>query len=141
MDAILDGASLALAEAFPACTVYGDERVRQGLLTPSFFVGLGECSQRPLPCGLVEQQQIVEVVYFPERQGDYGEMWAVGPKALRLLGELRLAEGGAIRGRGQRCEINDGLMHIRAVYTLRLRPVESRERMGNMRFQSGIAAK
>ena len=139
ISSILDGVSLALTEAFPACTVYGDERVRQGLKTPSFFVGLGEYSLRPLPLGLMEQQQFVEVVYFPERQGDYGELWAVGVKALGLLGELRLPEGDMVRGRRQRCEINDGLMHIWAVYTLRLQSVEkSGALMGDVQVLMGV---
>ena len=137
-DGILDGVSLTLAEAFPACAVYGDERVRQGLQTPSFFVGLGECKLRPLPGGLLEQRQSVEVIYFPARQGDYGELWAVGPKALGLLGELFLPDGSMVRGRAQRCEVSDGLMHIRAVYTMRLKPVESRALMSDLRIEPGI---
>ena len=138
INTILDGLSLALAEAFPNCAVYGDERVRQGLEAPSFFVGLGECGIRPLPCGLVEQRQIVEVVYFPERQGDYGELWGVGPKALGLLGEIALPDGGVVRGTARRCDISDGLMHIRAVYTLRLIPVESRALMGDVTHRTGL---
>ncbi|MCL2568596.1 MAG: hypothetical protein FWE12_04060 [Oscillospiraceae bacterium] len=138
IEGILDGVSLALAEAFPKCTVYGDERVRQGLLTPSFFVGLGECRLRPLPGGLREQRQMVEVIYFPERQGDYGELWEVGPKALGLLGALRLPNGEMVRGMALRCDVNDGLMHIRAVYTLRLVPVMERGLMGDMRHRMGI---
>ena len=137
-NAIVDGLSLALAQAFPACTVYGDERVRQGLKTPSFFVGLGECTQRPLPSGLLEQRQIVEVVYFPERQGDYAELWSVGPKALGLLGAPRLSDGGMVRGTALRCDVNDGLMHLRAVYTLRFRPMESRALMGDVAVKTGI---
>jgi len=137
IEGILDGISLALTEAFPSCTVYGDERVRQGLKTPSFFVGLGECNLRPLPGGLTEQRQFVEVVYFPERQGDYGELWAIGPKALGLLGELALPDGGKVRGTALRCDVNDGLLHVRAVYTLRLRSVEGRVPMGDMTHRTG----
>ena len=129
---ILDGVSLALSEAFPACTVYGDERVRQGLETPSFFVRLGECSQRPLPNGMVELRQSVEVVYFPARQGDLGELWAVGPSVMGLLGEIVLSDGSKVHGKSLRCDVNDGLMHIGAVYTLRLRPVEHGALMGEM---------
>ena len=139
IEGILDGVSLALAGAFPDCRVYGDERVRQGLQTPSFFVGLGECNLRPLPGGLLEQRQFVEVVYFPARQGDHGELWGVGPKALGLLGELRLGDESMVRGRGLRCEVNDGLMYIRAVYTLRLRPRESeRALMEDLRLRFGV---
>ena len=132
VDSILDGISSALVAAFPGMAVYGDERVRQGLKTPSFFVGLGESGTKPLPGGLMELRQLVEVVYFPERQGDYGELWDVGPRARALMGELRLADGSMVRGTAQRCEMRDGLMHIRAVYVLRLRPVDTRVRMGEV---------
>jgi hypothetical protein len=141
IEGILDGVSLALAGAFPDCRVYGDERVRQGLETPSFFVGLGECSLRPLPGGLLEQRQFVEVVYFPARQGDYGELWDVGPRVLGLLGELRLHDDSVVRGRALRCEVNDGLMYMRAVYTLRLRPREGGGAlMGDLRQYTRRAA-
>ncbi|MCL2562427.1 MAG: hypothetical protein FWE08_00095 [Oscillospiraceae bacterium] len=135
-DAILDGVSRALAAGFPDCTVYGDERVRQGLQTPAFFVGLGECKQKPLPGGRIEQRQSVKVTYFPERQGDYSELWAVGPRVAGLLAELRLPDGSMIRGTARRCDINDGLMHIRAVYTMRMRPVDTRPRMGDVRVRT-----
>ena len=136
IDGILDGISLALAEAFPNCAVFGDERVRQGLKTPSFFVGLGECKLRPLPNGLAEQRQHVEVVYFPERQGDYDELWAIGPKTLNLLGELRLSDGGQVRGTSLGCNINEGLMHLHAIYILRLKPIETTAPMGHMTHQT-----
>ena len=129
---ILDGVSLALSEAFPGCAVYGDARVRQGLETPSFFISLGECSQRPLPNGMVELRQSVEVVYFPERQGDLGELWAIGSSVLGLLGEITLPDGGRARGSALRCGVSDGLMYIGAAYVLRLKPVEQRALMGDM---------
>jgi len=132
IDGILDGISRALAERFPACQIFGDERVRQGMQTPAFFVGLGECKLKSLPGRMLEQKQSVEVIYFPERQADYSELWAVGPSVLLLLGELRLSDGGIIRGAVRRCDISDGLMYIRAMYTIRLRPVDTRTRMGHL---------
>jgi len=78
---------------------------------------------------------MVEVVYFPERQGNYGELWGVGPKALEVLQTLCLPDGGMARGMALRCDVNDGLMHIRAVYTLRLIPMVERGLMGDMRHR------
>jgi len=121
---IVNGISLALTEAFPGCPVYGDTRVSQGLETPSFFVGLGEHHAAPLPSGLLGVRQAVDVVYFPERREDYREMWGVGPRVLALLGELPLPDGSMLRGTNLRCDIVDGLMHMRAVYRLRLKGVE-----------------
>ena len=135
---MLDGISRVLIDGFPACRVFGDKRVRQGMQTPAFFVGLGECKLKPLPGGLMEQRQSVEVVYFPERKGDYSELWTVGPRALRLLGELRLPDGSMVRGTGRRCDINDGLLYIRATYTARLRPVDTRMRMGDLRHRTRV---
>ena len=59
-----------------------------------------------------------------------------GSSALGLLEELRLPDGGMIRGTGRRCDISDGLMYIRATYTMRLRPVDTRVRMGEIRHGS-----
>lgn len=132
VDGILDGVSGALMVAFPAYAVYGDERVRQGLDTPSFFVGLGECTVAPLPAGLRQVRQRVEVVYFPERQGDYTELWDVGPQALACMEQITLPDGSMLRGVDRRCFIHDGVMQIQAVYTMRLRPVEQRALMGEL---------
>ena len=132
VDGVLDGVSGALMTEFPDYAVYGDERVRQGLATPSFFVGLGECVTAPLPMGLRRVRQVVEVVYFPERQGDYTELWAVGPRALTCMEQIMLSDGSMLRGTGLRCFIQDGVMHIQAVFTMRLRPVEQRNLMGEL---------
>ncbi|MCL2367680.1 MAG: hypothetical protein FWC72_01680 [Oscillospiraceae bacterium] len=135
VDAILDGISRALADGFPACRIYGDERVRQGLKTPGFFVGLGTCKQRQLPGGMMQLRQSVEVTYFPEGQGDYKELWAVGTKALGLLDTLTLPDGSMVRGTTKTCDTGDGLMHLRATYTLRLKPTETSELMGDITIQ------
>ena len=132
VDGVLQGVSGALAAAFPAYAVYGDERVRQGLATPSFFVGLGECVMAPLPGGLRRVRQVVEVVYFPERQGEYTELWAVGPRALACLEQITLPDGSMLRGMNLRRFIHDGVMHTQVVYTMRMRPVEQRALMGDL---------
>ena len=138
-EGILNGISLALTNAFPAYPVYGDRRVQQGLEAPCFFVSLGECSMRPLPCGLLGVRQAVDVVYFPGSQEDFGEMWDVGPRALSLLEALALPGDGMVRGRELRCDIADGLMHMRAVYKLRFIPVENRGLMGEIAHQTRIS--
>lgn len=130
---ILDGISQTLKAAFPDCQIFGDKRVGQGLPTPSFFVGLGECSTNPLPGGLVKLKQHVEVIYFPERQGDYSELWKIGPKALTALEQIPLGDGSLTRGVSRRSTINDGLMHLHAVYHLRLIPREAIALMGELR--------
>ena len=137
-EGILNGISLALAAAFPAYPVYGDSRVRQGLEAPCFFVGLGECSVKPLPCGLLGVRQGVDVVYFPEKREDFGEMWGITPRVLSLLETLTLPEDGMVRGSNLRCDIVDGLMHMRALYKLRLLPVEHREIMGDMAHRTRL---
>jgi len=129
---ILDGISKALKETFPDCQIFGDKRVRQGLPTPSFFVGLGECSTKPLPSGLTLLKQHVEVIYFPEGGDDYSELWQSGAKALAALERIPLEDGTLSRGLSRRCTINDGLMHIHAVYHLRLIPTETTEVMGDL---------
>jgi len=129
---IADGISKALKEAFPDCTIFGDKRVRQGLPTPSFFVGLGECSTKPLPSGLTLLKQHVELIYFPETQDNYTELWRIGAKALAALERIPLEDGTLTRGLSRRCTINDGLMHIHAVYRLRLIPTETIALMGDM---------
>lgn len=129
---ILDGISKALKEAFPDCVIFGDKRVRQGLPTPSFFVGLGECSTKPLPSGLTLLKQHAEVIYFPETQDSYTELWRIGAKALAALERIPLEDGTSTRGLSRRCTINDGLMHIHAVYRLRLIPTETIALMGDM---------
>jgi len=126
---IRDGISLALRRVFPACAVYGDTQVRQGLENPCFFVGLGEYTTLPLPCGLWEVRQMVDVTYFPEREGDFGEMWSVGPLVIAALSPLSLSDGSTVRGTALRCGLSDGLMHIHGVYRLRLKPVEWSEKM------------
>jgi len=129
---VLNGVSSALKTAFPDTKIFGDKRVRQGLPAPSFFVGLGECSTNPLPGGLTLLKQHVEVVYFPETADDYSELWQIGTKALAALERIPLEDGTLARGISRRCIINDGLMHIHAVYRLRLIPTEVTERMGDM---------
>jgi len=131
-DEIRDGISRTIATAFPDCGVFGDERVRQGLEPPSFFVGLGACSSSPLPGGLISFKQHVEVVYFPERQGDYGELWSAGTRALALLEQIPLTDGTFVRGVARRCAVNDGLMHIHATYHLRLKPAAHIDLMGDL---------
>lgn len=133
---ILDGISKTLAKAFPNCTIFGDERLRQGLKTPSFFLGLVECSTKPLPGGLTELKQHVEVTYFPKTQGDYQELWNIGTQTLSCLEQIPLADGSSARGNSRRCTINDGLLHIRATYRLRLKPTQQTALMGNMRRQT-----
>ncbi|MCL2843596.1 MAG: hypothetical protein FWE28_09130 [Oscillospiraceae bacterium] len=132
VDGVLGGVSGVLMAAFPDYAVYGDERVRQGLATPSFFVGLGECTVAPLPMRLRQVRQVVEVVYFPERQGDYTELWAVGPKALECMEQIALSDGSMVRGMNRRCFIQDGVMHMQVAFTMRLRPVEQRALMGEL---------
>ena len=135
---ILDGISLAIAAAFPGYPVYGDSRVRQGLEAPCFFVGLGEYSRRPLPCEFFEVRQAVDVVYFPQEREDYKEMWRLGPRMLPLLGELSLPDGTVIRGTALRCDIVDGLMHMRAVYKLRLQYMENPEIMEELAVRTRL---
>jgi len=86
----------------------------------------------PLPAGLRQVRQVVEVVYFPERQGDYTELWAVGPEALACLEQITLPDGSMLRGKNLRCFIHDGVMHMQAVYTMRLRPVQQWALMGDL---------
>ena len=139
IDLIRDGISLALRRGFPACAVYGDGQVRQGLENPCFFVGLGEYTMAPLPCGLREVRQIVDVAYFPEQEGDFGEMWSVGPQVIAILSALTLSDGSTIRGAALRCGLSDGLMHIHGVYRLRLKPVErSGEKMMELDHLMGV---
>jgi len=135
-DDIRDGVSLALAVAFPSSKVYGDERVRQNLEQPSFFVSLGECVTRPLPNRLMEQRQTVEITYFPETQGDLDELWTTGSAVTSLLGELTLPDGSKTRGRTLCCDVSDGLMHIRATYILRLKPTETGALMGDVTIRT-----
>jgi len=132
VEAIRDGISLVLGRAFPACGVHGDEGVRQGLSNPCFFVGLGEYRVSPLPCGLWEVRQAVDVVYFPEQDGAFGELWSVGPRVLSLLSTLLLPDSGMVRGTGLRCAVSDGLMHVHGTYRLRVRSVEWAEKMGEL---------
>ena len=134
---IRDGISLCLSKAYPQCTIYGDARVQQGMKTPSFFVGMGECSQAPLPNKMLKLRQFVEVVYFPEQHGDLSESLDIGLEVATLLGELRLADGTVIRGTNCRCVIQDGAVHIQAVYYLRLRAVLARGMMQEL-FQKTI---
>ena len=123
--AIFDGISLALARDFPEYAIYGDEKIAQGLETPAFFMGLGECRTRPLPCGLLEIQQTVNVMFFPGNKGDYSELWTIGPRALRLMRAIRLPdELGQVRGSTLSCAVVDGLMHVRGVYTFRVWEVD-----------------
>jgi len=133
---VLDGVTRALTAAFPESAVYADERVRQGLQTPSFFVGLGEYTTAPLPAGRKRVRQQIEVTYFPKQQGNYGELWNVGEAALACLSEITLPDGGMLRGTNLRCFMNDGMMHIHAVYNMRLRPVENGVFMGDIRIQT-----
>jgi len=77
-------------------------------------------------------KQHVEVVYFPEGQGDYGELWRVGTRVLTLLEAVSLGDGAMVRGVSRRCMVNDGLMHMHAVYRLRLKPEEASALMGEM---------
>lgn len=126
---IQDGISFALKKAYPHCLVYGDARIRQGLETPSFFVGFGECSQNTLPNGLVKIRQLVEVVYFSKEEGDINDMWEVGPGVMGLLGELSLLDGSKVRGTLRRCTVQDDVMHIYAMYDLRVRPIEQYKMM------------
>lgn len=121
---IRDGVSLCLAKAYPEHTIYGDARVKQGLLTPCFFVGMGECTERTLPNGMREIRQMVEVVCFPEEQGEIAKLWEVGSEVMTLLSTLTLADGSKLTGVSRRCMMQDDLMHVYAVYYLRLRPVQ-----------------
>ena len=129
---VQNGISKALKEAFQNCQIFGGKRVRQNLPTPSFFVGLGECSTKPLPSGLILLKQHAEVIYFPETQDDYSELWHIGAKALAALERISLEDGTETRGLSRRCMINDGLMHIHATYRLRLIPTEEIALMGDM---------
>ena len=138
IEGVLDGISQVIARGFPGYPVYGDSRVRQGLETPCFFVGLGACNTAPLPGGLLGVRQAVDVVYFPENQEDYGEMWGVGPQVLPLLAVLTLPDGSRLRGTGLRCDVEDGLMHMRAVYRLRLIPVEHSKPMETLALRVGL---
>lgn len=130
---IRDGISKTLREIFPDCQIFGDKHVGQGLIPSSFFVGLGECSTSPLPNGLTKLRQHVEVIYFPKSQGDYSELWSIAPKALGALEQIPFGEDGLIRGTSRRCTINDGLLHLHAIYHLRLVPREAIELMGELR--------
>ena len=120
IEKIKDGVSLALKRAYPNVAVYGDEKVRQGLQLPSFFVGLGEQARSPLPCALWRLRQHVDVTYFPTETAKHDELWAVGSHVVDILQELRLPDDTWVRGKHISCNVVDGLMHIRAVYTLRL---------------------
>jgi len=135
---ILDGISKVLKDTFPTCQIFGDKRVRQGLPTPSFFVGLGEYSTKPLIGGLTQVKQHVEVIYFPENQDDYTELWNMAPKALAALEQIPLGDGSLSRGTSRRCMINDGLMHLHASYRLHLKSTERSVKMGDMKRQTGL---
>ena len=121
IDAIRDGISLMLSAVFPDFAIYGDERVMQGLKTPCFFVGLGEYALSPLPCGLWEMRQYVDVAYFPGSAGDLTELWSVGQSVLARLRTLPLAGGGMARGFRLSAAVVDGRMHVRGMYQLRLK--------------------
>jgi len=131
-----DGISRNLAKAFPNCTIFGDERVRQGLKTPSFFVGLGEYSTKPLPSGLIEIKQHVELIYFPETEGDHQELWHIGHQALTCLEQIPLQDGSRTRGNSRRYWANDGLLHIHATYRLRVKETTQIALMGHMKRQT-----
>lgn len=133
LDEVLDGVSGSLRQTFPACAVFGDEKVQQGLEIPGFFVRFGECAVRPLPSGLYEMKQSVEVVYFPESGDDFAEMRRIGPRVLPLLGVLRLPDGSSLRGTGLRFEVQDGLLHAHVRYRIRMRETEMAEHMQTMR--------
>ena len=136
---ILDGISKTLVAAFPGYMIFGDQRVRQGLKTPSFFVGLGEYSTRPLPGGLTELKQHAEVIYFPENRGDYQTLWNLGSRVLTCLEKIPLGDGSLARGQSRRCMINDDLLHIHATYRLRVKSTEQSALMGSMRRQTRLS--
>ena len=92
----------------------------------------------PLPCGMQEIRQVVDVTYFPEQEGDFGEMWSVGPQVVTVLSVLTLSDGNMARGVGLRCGLSDGLLHIHGVYRLRLKPVEWSEKMMELNHLTGI---
>lgn len=133
---IQDGISKALKAAFPQWDVYGDERVRQGLSTPSFFVRLGECATKPQPGGITQLEQHVEVAYIPPDGDDLGAMWQVGPKVLPLLETLALPDGSFVRGTSLNCYTNDGLLYIHALYRVRMQETQNAPKMGEMHLRN-----
>lgn len=135
---IKDGISQTLASAFPDWKIYADERVEQGMDTPCCFVEMGEFGTNPLPCGMMELRQAVTVVYFPERQGDFNELWGIGPQVLTLLEQLRLPDGSMVRGSRCSCAVTDSLMQMRVTYRVRLRLRETTLHMEEMDRQTQL---
>lgn len=119
----MTAASLALSEEF-GLPVYGDEAVVQGMERPCFFISVIEVSQIPLPSMRKRLQIPVDITYFPEESGKYLSMYQVGQELMSLLEVVTLPDGSRMRGRGQRYELSDGLLHFFESFILHLIPAK-----------------
>lgn len=120
---ILDGVSIALHNEFGIESHYSTD-VKQGLCGPCFCVESVSAGRNQITGPRYRQNVILDVKYFPEKEGDNAAMRAVGEALFDVLEVITLLSGDMLRGREMSYTIVDSVLHFLVTISAHLRRVE-----------------
>ncbi|MCM1136759.1 MAG: hypothetical protein NC400_14440 [Clostridium sp.] len=135
---IIKGVARQLNAAFgEGYTIY-QNRVRQGLQEPCFFIGVLQPEEQPLLGSRALRRNPLVIQYFPRVDGDNAEMLEAAGKMLDGLRFIRLLNGDLLLGRKMRYEIVEGILHFFVNYDLTVWRPEQRGKMEDLAIKNGI---
>lgn len=113
---VVDGVIAAIKEEWPLVPVY-DETVEQGLDEPSFSVRCVNPGNRALfRDRRYKQSHLIEVVYFPPKEGRYQSSYAVAETLTSILEIIKVGAGDLIRGKNMNPHLDDSRVLVFTVF-------------------------
>lgn len=112
---IVAGIANKLYSVYPSSEIYQND-ISQGLTPPAFFINVVSSSVRPLSNSRHYMECILDVMYFPEEEGDNAAMHQIGGDLLDHMEMIELADGTMLRGTGKSFSITDSVLHFLVSY-------------------------
>ena len=130
---LLNAISKAIYNSFgDGYRIYGDESVKQGTITPCFFISLKSCTQKCLLGNRFLRTYSFDIRYFPENVEDYSEMYQVASDLFEILEIINLENNEIIRGTKLNYCFDQGIMHFFADYSIVVQKEENKNKMEHL---------
>lgn len=117
--------------------IYSEE-VSQGTIEPCFLIKAVEPSQIPIIGTRYRRDTLFDIMYFPEQDYSYNEMYAVSERLFSMLEFIPLLDGTLIHGTQMRYEVEDGVLHFFVQYNMIIRKAEDEDKMEEIHMETGI---
>lgn len=111
---IVEGVAAAIRAKIPDARVWQMD-IAQGLETPCFFIAALSPSVERRPGGGTWWRVPLDVHYFPQADGDNGELMGMADTLSLALEAIPFA-GGKLRGTSRHFETEDGVLHFMVTY-------------------------